>query len=237
MISNINQSPLQSYSSIEFYVRRNGSPRPQMMNYYLADDSIHYEDGFRDIEQPAFNTETHYKGDLIYDGENDIVTYEVIAYTPLEIEERTKNQVLAQVESDRFQKLEEAKEKAIMDTFHAISDPAEALENQAIFPLWSSESVAVKAGEKYQAFDGLELKLFEVIQPHTTQEGWHPVDTPALWKRVALPDQILPWVQPTGAHDAYNIGDKVSYQGQNYESTVNANVYAPGVVAGQWVVV
>lgn len=208
-----------------------------MMNYHLADSAIHQEDGFRDIEQPAFNTETHYKGDLIYDGENDVVTYEVIAFTPQEIEERTKNQVLAQAESDRFQKLEEAKEKAIMDSFHAIADPAEALENQAIFPFWSGESVSVKAGEKYQAFDGLELKLFEVIQPHSTQEGWHPVDTPALWLRVALPDQILPWVQPTGAHDAYNIGDKVSYQGQNWESNVNANVYAPGVVDGQWKII
>lgn len=236
MISNIYQSPLQSYSSIEQYVRINGSPRPLKMHYASADDSIHYEDGFRKYVHPEVG-ENQRLGPFVFWMDEDVVTREVYDLSPEEIEERTKNQVLAQAESDRFQKLEEAKEKAIMDTFHAISDPTEALENQAIFPLWSGESVAVKAGEKYQAFDGLELKLFEVIQPHTTQEGWHPVDTPALWLRVALPDQILPWVQPTGAHDAYNIADRVSYQGQNWESTVNANVYPPGVVAGQWVVV
>ena len=38
-----------------------------------------------------------------------------------------------------------------------------------------------------------------------------------------------PWVQPTGAHDAYNLGDKVSHNGSNWESTVAANVWEPGV--------
>lgn len=46
--------------------------------------------------------------------------------------------------------------------------------------------------------------------------------------------EILDWKQPTGAHDAYQIGDKVKYNNAVWESAVNANVYAPGVVAGQW---
>lgn len=37
------------------------------------------------------------------------------------------------------------------------------------------------------------------------------------------------WVQPTGAHDAYNTGDRVTYNGQIWVSTVDANVWAPGV--------
>lgn len=37
------------------------------------------------------------------------------------------------------------------------------------------------------------------------------------------------WIQPTGAQDAYNIGDRVSHNGQNWESTVDANVWEPGV--------
>ena len=36
-------------------------------------------------------------------------------------------------------------------------------------------------------------------------------------------------VQPTGAHDAYNTGDKVSYNGKHYVCTIDANTYAPDV--------
>ncbi|WP_373399682.1 hypothetical protein V8V91_08495 [Algoriphagus halophilus] len=237
MIANINTLPLKTYSDILNYIRREGSPRPHLMSYHLAKPSIHFEDGFRDVIDPQINTETQRRGVLIYDDQNDVVTYQVIDFTPEEIEERTKNQVLAQAEIDRFQKLQEAQEKAIMDSYQSITDPAEALANQSIYPFWSPDAVEVKLGEKYQAFDGTELKLYEVIQAHTTQADWNPPAVPALFKRVAVEGQILPWVQPTGAHDAYNIGDKVSYQAQNWESTVDANIYAPGVVSGQWVVI
>ncbi len=37
------------------------------------------------------------------------------------------------------------------------------------------------------------------------------------------------WVQPTGAQDDYDLGARVSHNGQNWESTVNANVWEPGV--------
>ena len=237
MISNLNQSPLQIYPDILTYTKRHGSPRPRTVGYHLLEESVHHVDGFRDVVEPAINTETQYRGGLVHDEQSDVVTYEVNDYTPEEIAERTKSQLLAQAQADRDTLLRIEKEKAVMDSFQAISDPAEALANQAIYPFWSGDSVDVLAGEKYQAFDDLELKLYEVIQSHTTQEGWEPPTVPALFKRVALSDEILPWVQPTGAHDAYAIGDRVSYQGYTWESTVNANIYAPGVVAGQWVVV
>ena len=37
------------------------------------------------------------------------------------------------------------------------------------------------------------------------------------------------WVQPTGAHDAYAQGAKVSHNGKKWVSTVSGNVWAPGV--------
>ena len=42
-------------------------------------------------------------------------------------------------------------------------------------------------------------------------------------------DEYPEWVQPTGAHDAYNTGDKVSYNGKHYVCTIDANTYAPDV--------
>ncbi len=37
-----------------------------------------------------------------------------------------------------------------------------------------------------------------------------------------------PWVQPTGAHDAYGVGDQVTHKGKTWTSTVDANVWEPG---------
>ncbi len=35
--------------------------------------------------------------------------------------------------------------------------------------------------------------------------------------------------QPAGAHDAYHKGDRVKYHGKIYESTMDGNVWEPGV--------
>jgi hypothetical protein len=38
-----------------------------------------------------------------------------------------------------------------------------------------------------------------------------------------------PWVQPQGGHDAYQIGDEVTHDGQDWVSTTANNVWEPGV--------
>lgn len=38
-----------------------------------------------------------------------------------------------------------------------------------------------------------------------------------------------PWVQPTGAHDAYPLGTKVTHNGKTWTSATAANVWEPGV--------
>jgi hypothetical protein len=41
---------------------------------------------------------------------------------------------------------------------------------------------------------------------------------------------VFPWVQPTGAHDAYRLGAEVSFGGFNWRNTgSDANVWQPGV--------
>jgi hypothetical protein len=45
------------------------------------------------------------------------------------------------------------------------------------------------------------------------------------------PDYPAPpdWVQPLGAHDAYALGDLVTHDEQTWVSTIDANVWEPGV--------
>ena len=78
-------------------------------------------------------------------------------------------------------------------------------------------------------------QLYKVVQDHTSQEEWMPNLTPALYTAIGLDDDGYPvWSRPTGAHDAYNIGDIVNYNGVLYESTIDGNVYSPEEYPAGW---
>ena len=98
-----------------------------------------------------------------------------------------------------------------------------ALTAVELFPMWT-------VGKAYAVNDRVRYNgaLYKCIQAHTSQSDWMPSATPTLWKTVSI-DEYPEWVQPTGAHDAYNTGDKVSYNGKHYVCTIDANTYAPNV--------
>ena len=43
------------------------------------------------------------------------------------------------------------------------------------------------------------------------------------------------WSKPTGAHDAYNKGDIVNYNGKLYQSTIDGNTWSPDEYPAGWV--
>lgn len=100
----------------------------------------------------------------------------------------------------------------------------EALDLPEAFPKWQS-------GKDYKVDERLRYgdKLYKVIQAHTSQEDWTPDKTPALFVEVAKPGEIPEWKQPAGAHDAYNAGDHVMHNGEEWVSLVDANIWEPGV--------
>ena len=99
----------------------------------------------------------------------------------------------------------------------------QALKVPSLYPAW-------KPGIDYRAGDRVQHRgvLYKVLQAHTSQADWTPDATPALWVVVSI-EEYPEWVQPTGAHDAYNTGDKVSYNGKHYVCTIDSNTYAPDV--------
>ena len=42
------------------------------------------------------------------------------------------------------------------------------------------------------------------------------------------------YVQPTGAHDAYKVGDKITYNGKKYECIFNGCVWTPDAYPAGW---
>ena len=102
-------------------------------------------------------------------------------------------------------------------------DDETALTGVELFPMWP-------IGRAYAVDDRVQYGgiLYKCVQAHTSQADWTPDITPALWVAVSI-EEYPEWVQPTGAHDAYNIGDKVTHNGKTWVSDVDNNVWEPGV--------
>ena len=110
-----------------------------------------------------------------------------------------------------------------MKSSRLTADDKTALSGVELYSKWRPD-IAVNVNDRYQ-YNGV---LYRVVQAHTTQSDWTPDQTTALWVRVSL-EEVPEWVQPTGSHDAYNAGDKVTHNGVKYVSDVDANVWEPGV--------
>lgn len=50
-------------------------------------------------------------------------------------------------------------------------------------------------------------------------------------------DEWPEYVQPTGAHDAYQTGDGVTFNGQHYRCTMDNCVWSPAVLPSAWEIV
>ena len=107
-------------------------------------------------------------------------------------------------------------------------DDETALTGVELFPMWA-------IGRAYAVDDRVQYGgiLYKCVQAHTSQADWTPDATPALWVAVSI-EEYPEWVQPTGAHDAYNIGDIVSYNGTLYISLIDANVWSPEGYPAGW---
>ena len=104
----------------------------------------------------------------------------------------------------------------------------DALQAVELFPQWVIDH-AYAVNERLQ-YNGV---LYRVVQAHTSQADWTPDITPALFVIVSL-DEWPEFVQPTGAHDAYKKGDKVTFEGKHYISLIDGNVYSPTAYPAGW---
>ena len=106
----------------------------------------------------------------------------------------------------------------------------QALNCMSIFPLWK-EGVTYSEGNRVQYKD----KLYKVLQDHTSQSDWTPDTATSLYVEISDPNIEYPeFVQPTGSHDAYAKGTKVTFEGKHYISLIDANVYSPTAYPAGW---
>lgn len=115
-------------------------------------------------------------------------------------------------------------------------DDDKAMEVAYIYNPW-------EIGKRYSVGDFLtcgansvgDPQLYKVVQDHTAQAEWRPDITASLYDAIGLDEKGYPiWSQPTGAHDAYNTGDIVSYHGTLYQSVIDGNIYSPEIYPTGW---
>lgn len=113
---------------------------------------------------------------------------------------------------------------AILNMRESASDEI-ALASKDLYSTWRVDiSYTLNDRVKY---DGV---LYKCLRNHVAQSEWAPTNAPSLWTKVLIPDpEVIPeWEQPESTNP-YMMGDKVTHNGKTWESTIDNNVWEPGV--------
>lgn len=123
-----------------------------------------------------------------------------------------------------------------LQMFAASLSEDQAMEVACVFDKWEpGKSYSTGMFVTYGINAVGDPQLYKVVQDHTSQNDWLPSATPSLYSPIGLNSNGYPtWSQPTGAHDAYNTGDIVDFNGTLYISTINGNVYSPETYPAGW---
>lgn len=126
---------------------------------------------------------------------------------------------------DLARKLRPYIEKAAMSL-----DDTDALEAVTLFPQWS-DSAEYFVGDRVR-FQNI---LYKCLQNHIAQPTWTPLNSPSLWAKVLIPDEnVIPeWEQPDSTN-AYQVGDRVMFNGKVYECIVPNNIWSPAGYPAGW---
>ena len=124
-------------------------------------------------------------------------------------------------------------EEAGVDFTDMTAEQIQALIAEAQAALDARAEVAAAAQAVHDA-----IQAYATATGTTTLQAWRAlapegVEIPDDPEPEPLPDAPA-WVQPTGAHDAYSVGDRVTYQGHVYESLLNGNSWSPVAYPQGW---
>ena len=122
---------------------------------------------------------------------------------------------------------QELQERAILD----YASDEDAYTMRYLYPEWLGNGLTYKTNDRLMYND----KFYKVLQDHTSQSDWTPDTASSLYVEIADPsNEYSEFKQPTGAHDAYAKGDKITFEGKHYISLIDANVYSPTAYPAGW---
>lgn len=124
--------------------------------------------------------------------------------------------------------------RAKMERVTVKLDDTEALDYVELFPAWNGNGIEYAVDDRVR-YNG---DLYKVLQAHTSQAEWNPVDAPSLFAKILIPDpDVIPvWEQPDSTNP-YMTGDRVHYpdaDGPVYESLIDNNIWSPEAYPAGW---
>lgn len=126
--------------------------------------------------------------------------------------------------------------KAVQFLIATLTDEAPIMEIASVYPSYRV-GIAYKTRDIFSYGENSvgDPQLYQVLQDHTSAEEWTPDTATSLYKKIGVSEGGIPmWVQPLGASDAYNTGDRVMYNDHIYESLIDANVWSPDAYPQGW---
>lgn len=130
---------------------------------------------------------------------------------------------------------------SLWDICHT-TDPAKAkpyVTPQGTRGMYQIGDVCTEGGKLYRST--MENNVWE---PSAYPQGWEAIDVSGgVTSQPEEPEEPTPepeepkypdFIQPTGAHDTYHIGDHVIYNGKLYECILDGNAYSPDDYPQGW---
>lgn len=173
MKCNINNTPLKISSIPRVW---NG-----IRNYQNATDR-HFDDGWRDVVNPAYDSAIEKLGGLIISGNQ--VTYEVIALNQSEIDQKIKLGLANQKQATIQAKFS----KKVINEAQALTNDEDILANNVMYPFWGDfeDGTNFPTDMKINRLIDGSIRTFKVIKSHNKQYDCLPENTPDLFTEIVI---------------------------------------------------
>lgn len=108
----------------------------------------------------------------------------------------------------------------------------EVIDMTPLLRLWKEGAYA--AGD-IAVYDAVPYKCAQA-HDSTGNPEWNPAKAKSLWAAYHATDaaHALPYVQPTGAHDAYMTDEYMKWNNAVYRCMVDGTVHDPDTLPGSW---
>lgn len=137
------------------------------------------------------------------------------------------------------------KEENRKEQIEIASEELEVLAKEQLLPVLTDTQAytfrylfpTFEVGKAYEVGERIiyEDKFYKVITTHTSQADWTPDVAVSLFVEIADPSVEYPeFKKPINAETAYMTGDKITFEGNKYISTMDNNVYSPTEYPQGW---
>ena len=150
----------------------------------------------------------------------------------LRFDEDKYNDILKEQErQERIAKGEQLKQELQERVILDYASDEDAYVMRYLYPEWLGDGLTYKANDRLM----YNNKFYKVLQDHTSQSDWTPDTASSLYVEIADPsNEYSEFKQPTGSHDAYTKGSKVTFEGKHYIYLIDENVYSPTAYPAGW---